>query len=116
MTTKIFFLILFLSINFNAFANIKPFEAEVLKLRKTLTENTLIKKDDLEASLLLMKSKTKSIVNDVVRTDLSVDIEILLDKYVKKNKSESVKSKDIDYSMEHIIDDLKMFRKMGMID
>ena len=81
-----------------------------------LSKNKTIKKSELEDSLLSIRSKTSLIKNDIARTDLTGDVDILLKKYVTSNKKDYVKSKEVDYWLQHIIDDLSMFVKMGITE
>ena len=81
-----------------------------------LSKNKTIKKSELEDSLLSIRSKTSLIKNDIARTDLTGDVDILLKKYVTSNKEDYVKSKEVDYWLQHIIDDLSMFVKMGITE
>ena len=55
-------------------------------------------------------------IRDRARTDLTGDVDILLKKYVTSNKKDYVKSKEVDYWLQHIIDDLSMFVKMGITE
>ena len=81
-----------------------------------LSKNKTIKKSELEDSLLSIRSKTSLIKNDIARTALTGDVDILLKKYVTSNKEDYVKSKEVDYWLQHIIDDLSMFVKMGITE
>lgn len=101
---------------FSVFADFKPLEKEVVEFRSVLLKNSVIKKSELKRSVLLIKSKTLLIKNDIARTDLANDLDILLKKYVTDNNNDFVKSKEVAYWLQHIIDDLAMFIKMGITE
>ena len=106
----------FILSSFSALADFTPLEEKVVELRNVLSNNKTIKKSELEDSLLSIRSKTSLIKNDIARTDLTGDVDILLKKYVTSNKKDYVKSKEVDYWLQHIIDDLSMFVKMGITE
>ena len=106
----------FILSSLSALADFTPLEEKVVKLRNVLSKNKTIKKSELEDSLLSIRSKTSLIKNDIARTDLTGDVDILLKKYVTSNKKDYVKSKEVDYWLQHIIDDLSMFVKMGITE
>ena len=54
--------------------------------------------------------------NEIARTDLTGDVDILIKKYIKNNEKSSVDTKDVDYWLVHIVDDLAMFVKMGITE
>ena len=116
MRKQIFFTILFLSLGFNAFADFKPVEKEVVKLRKTLSKNKVVNKKDLAKSLMVIESKAKLIVNDFARTDITNDVGLIYNKYVTKNEGPTAESKKVDYWLEHIVEDLEEFRSHGITE
>ena len=116
MKTFILITLLFLSFSFKSHADFKPLEKEVLTLKEKLSTIKSIQKDELEASLDSIKEKAALIVNDIARTDLTGDVDILLKKYVYKNEDSFVESKELDYWLDHIVDDLAMFIKMGITE
>ena len=108
-------LILF-TISFEASADFKPLEKEVKQLRETLSKTKTISKAELEKSLLSIKSKTPLIKNEIARVDLTGDVDILIKKYITNNKKSSANTKDVDYWLVHIVDDLAMFVKLGITE
>ena len=106
-----FILVIF---NLPSHADFKPLEEEVVLLRTQLSSSSSINKADLEKSLNLLLSKAKLIENDIAKSDLTGDLTILLNVYVKENEQDNVDSDKVDYRLQHIIDDLAMFRKIGI--
>ena len=70
----------FILSSFSALADFTPLEEKVVELRNVLSKNKTIKKSELEDSLLSIRSKTSLIKNDIARTDLTGDVDILLKK------------------------------------
>lgn len=116
MKKIIFLTVLFLSLGLNSFADFKPVEKEVIKLRKTLSKNKVINKKDLEKSLIVIKAKAELIVNDFARTDIVNDVGLIYSKYVTKNNYSTANSKKVDYWLEHIVEDLDEFRSHGITE
>lgn len=108
-------LILF-TISFEASADFKPLENEVKQLRETLSKTKTISKAELEKSLFSIKSKTPLIKNEIARVDLTGDVDILIKKYITNNKKSYANTKDVDYWLVHIVDDLAMFVKLGITE
>ena len=108
--------LIFFTISFEASADFKPLEKEVKQLREILSKTKTISKAELEKSLLSIKSKTPLIKNRVARTDLTGDVDILIKKYIKDNEKSIAESKDVDYWLVHIVDDLTMFVEMGITE
>ena len=109
----------FILSSFSALADFTPLEEKVVELRNVLSKNKTTKKSELEDSLLSIRSKTSLIKNDIARTAYNFEhanVDILLKKYVTSNKKDYVKSKEVDYWLQHIIDDLSMFVKMGITE
>ena len=98
----------------NSFADFAPLENEVLLLRSELSTSERFDKKKLESSLNRIMEKATEIENKIAKNDITGDLNILLKKYVEKNKSNEVDSKEVDFWLKHIVDDLAMFRKMGI--
>ena len=54
------------------------------------------------------------IENEIAKSDIIGDCDILLNKYVHKNEKDDAPSDEVDYWLKHIVDDLAMFRKIGI--
>ena len=106
--------LLFAAFTVNSLADFKPLEDEVALLRSELSTNEKIDREKLESSLNRIKLKAMKIENKIAKNDIVGDLDILLKKYVEKSKSNKIDSKEVDYWLKHIVDDLAMFRKMGI--
>lgn len=108
------FIFLFIILAVNSFANFKPLEKELLLLRSELSANEKIDKKKLESSLNQMKLKAMEIENKIAKNDITGDLDNLLKTYIQKDKSDEINSKEVSLFLEHIVEDVAMFKKMGI--
>lgn len=111
---KLLLVVFVFILTFPCYADFQPLEKEVNSLRSKLSTVNQISKIDLEKSLNLLKEKASLIENEVAKSDITGDCDILLNKYVYKNEKDNVPSDEVDYWLKHIVDDLAMFRKIGI--
>jgi len=88
--------LLFAAFAVNSFADFAPLEKEVLLLRSELSTSERVDKKKLESSLNRIMEKAKEIENKIAKNDITGDLNILLNKYVTKNKYNEVDSKEVD--------------------
>jgi len=94
----------------------KPLKLQIDKFQSLLSESETITKRDLKKNLKLLMNKAKSIESKLASGHINDDLKFLMNKYVYKNSDKTVKTSELIYWIEHLDEELIMFKEDMGID
>ena len=112
----IFFFLLFLLSPRLSLADFQPLKLQIEEFQNVLSESDTISKRDVKKNLKLLMNKAKSVESKLAKGHINDDLKFLMNKYVYKNSKNSVKSSELTYWIEHLDDELRMFKEDMGID